>query len=83
MDVNLADEEAVFLQVAMDIGATDEAVTSTFGPLLPGVASRCSSPPQPETIGAGKKSEHIRSTGVQSIQSIIRQADHPQIGTVQ
>ena len=37
----------------MDVGATDEAVTSTFGPLLPGVASRCSSPPQPEAIGAG------------------------------
>ena len=31
----------------------------------------------------GEIQHHILSTNVQSIQSIIRQADHPQIGTVQ
>ena len=42
--------------MGMDFGATDEAGTSTFGPVLPGVASLCSSPPQPETIVAGRNS---------------------------
>ena len=35
---------------------TDEAGTSASGPVLPGVASLCSSPPQPETIVAGRNS---------------------------
>ena len=53
MDVNLTDEETVYLQMGMPFGAADEAGNSAFGSVLLGVAPLCLYPPRTASLVAG------------------------------